>query len=102
MTIRSHMATNKFTDFEKEIMAESYMKHKLRLQSIKPKVDATEPKAITRIAVYNKPKLEDPIFPTRPHCAVNYDISTRHADTVKRLKKKIKELKPAVDDYVDY
>jgi hypothetical protein len=63
-------------------MAESYMKHKLRLKDMKPFVDTSIPKAISRTAVYNKPKVSDPIFPTRPHCAVNYDIATRHADTV--------------------
>ena len=52
--------------------------------------------------IYNRPYQKDPIFPERPFSTFDYAKNCQFADTVRRLQKSVKDMKPVINSYVAY
>lgn len=75
--------------------------HRRHLASARAVVDSSSPQQNVAL-IYNRPYQKDPIFPERPLSTFDYAKNCRFADTVQRLQKAVKEMKPVINSYVAY
>lgn len=95
------MYSPQMTEFQRQMLSESYQVHRSHLQNAKAVVDSSAPQQNIAL-IYNRPYQKDPIFPERPLSTFDYDKNCRFANTVQRLQKAVKEMKPVINSYVAY